>query len=118
MHQSKLHEEWKKLCLIEKLEWLANSLDLNPLKNVWKLLKDAVQHGQPCPKTLKEFKVTLEREQTLVSRIKLCNSCHFVPTRLQSVIHAKRGHIYWQICNKSILINLWGTKLGIHVMNS
>jgi hypothetical protein len=49
---SKASKEWRKLCLIEKLDWLANSLDLNPLENVWKLLKDAVQHVQTCPKNL------------------------------------------------------------------
>ena len=29
-HHSRAPEEWKKLHLIEKLDWLANSLDLNP----------------------------------------------------------------------------------------
>jgi hypothetical protein len=31
---SKACKEWRKLCLIEKLDWHANSLDLNPLENV------------------------------------------------------------------------------------
>jgi hypothetical protein len=31
---SKASKEWRKLCLIEKRDWLANSLDLNPLDNV------------------------------------------------------------------------------------
>jgi hypothetical protein len=52
VHRSKTPEVWKKLCLIEMLDWPTNSLDLNPLENVWKLLKDAVQHGQTCPRNL------------------------------------------------------------------
>jgi hypothetical protein len=28
---SKASKEWRKLCLIEKHDWPANSLDLNPL---------------------------------------------------------------------------------------
>lgn len=39
-------EEWRKVCLIEKLNWHANSLDLNSLENVWKLLKGVVEHGE------------------------------------------------------------------------
>ena len=39
-------EEWRKVCLIEKLNRHANSLDLNPLENVWKLLKGVVKHGE------------------------------------------------------------------------
>jgi hypothetical protein len=42
VHQSKVHEEWRKLPLIEKLEWLANSLDFNLLENILKLIKDAI----------------------------------------------------------------------------
>jgi hypothetical protein len=37
-------------------------LDLNPLENVWKLLNNAVQHGQICPRNLEELMMTLERE--------------------------------------------------------
>jgi hypothetical protein len=45
LYYSKASKEWRKLCLEEKLDWLANTLDLNVLANVWKLLKDAIQHG-------------------------------------------------------------------------
>ena len=34
VHQNKSLEEWRKLRLIKKLQWPANSLDLNPLENV------------------------------------------------------------------------------------
>jgi hypothetical protein len=59
VHCSKASKEWRKLY---KLDWPTNSLDLNPLENVWKLLKNAVQHGQTCPRNLEELTMTLERE--------------------------------------------------------
>jgi hypothetical protein len=92
---SKASKEWRKLCLIEKLDWLANSLNLNPLENVWKLLKDAVQYGQTCPRNLEELTMTLEREWRSIGTVKLCNLCHSMLIRLQSVIEAKRGHTCW-----------------------
>jgi hypothetical protein len=106
MYCSKSSKEWRKLCLMEKRDWLANSLDLNPLENVWKLLKDAVQHGQTCSRNLEELTMTLEREWRSISSVRLRNLCHSMLTRLQSMIEAKRGHTCWQICNKSILIDL------------
>jgi hypothetical protein len=63
---SKASKEWRKLCLIEKLDWPANSLNLNPLK-------DAVQYGQTCPRNLEELTMTLEREWRSISSVKLCN---------------------------------------------
>jgi hypothetical protein len=88
---SKASKEWRKLCLIKKLDWLAYSLDFNPLENVWKLLNDAVQHGQICPRNLEELTMTLEKEWRLISSVKLRNLCHYMLARLQLVIKAKRG---------------------------
>jgi hypothetical protein len=73
---SKASKEWRKLCLIEKLDWLANSLVLNLLENVWKLFKNAIQHGQTCPRNLEELMMALEREWRSISSVRLCNLCH------------------------------------------
>jgi hypothetical protein len=79
---SKASKEWRKLCLIEKIDWPANSLDLNLLENVWKLLKDAVQYGQTCPRNLEELMMTLEKEWKSISSVRLCNLCHSMLARL------------------------------------
>jgi hypothetical protein len=92
---SKASQEWRKLCLMEKLDWLTNSLDLNPLESVWKLVKNADQHGQTCPRNLEELMMTLERKWRSISSVRLCSLCHSMPARLQSMINAKRGHTYW-----------------------
>jgi hypothetical protein len=42
VHRNKVAKDWRENHDIEKIEWPAQSLELNP-KNVWKLLKDAVQ---------------------------------------------------------------------------
>jgi hypothetical protein len=76
LYCSKASKEWRKLCLEEKLDWLANTLDLNLLANVWKLLKDAIQYGQICLINLEELRMTLERECKSISSVRLCNLCH------------------------------------------
>ena len=96
MHHSRAPEEWRKLRLIEKLDWPANSPDLNPIENVWKLLKNVVQHGQTCPRNLEELKMTLQREWRSISSVRLCNLFHSMPARLQLVIGTKKGHTRWK----------------------
>ena len=43
VYRSKALATWKENHKIEKLVWLTNLLDLNPIENVWKILKDCEQ---------------------------------------------------------------------------
>lgn len=95
VHRSKVCEEWRQTHLLEKFDWRANSPDLNPIENLWKILKDAVQHGPICPKNLDDLKVVIEREWRLINGTKLLQLCHSMPSRLQAVIEAKGGHTRW-----------------------
>ena len=60
VHSSKIYKEWKQTCLLEKLKWLANSLNLNHVENLLRKLKDVVQHGKECPKNLNALKELLK----------------------------------------------------------
>lgn len=95
VHRSKICEEWRQSHLLEKLNWPANSPDLNPIENVWRMLKDVVQHGKQCPRNLDVLKVVLEREWKLVNGTKLLQLCHSMPSRLLAVIDANGGHTRW-----------------------
>ena len=95
VHHSKVCEEWRQTNLLEKLDWPANSPDLYPIENLWKILKDAVQHGPICPKILDDLKVVIEREWRLINGTKLLQLCHSMPSRLQAVIEANGGHTRW-----------------------
>ena len=95
VHRSKTCEEWRQTHQLEKLNWPANSPDLNPIENVWRMLKDVVQHGKECPRNLEVMKVVLEKEWNLVSGTKLLQLCHSMPSRLQAVIDANGGHTRW-----------------------
>jgi hypothetical protein len=43
MHHSKESSDWRQVHVIRTLLWLANSFDLNPIENLWKIVKDTIQ---------------------------------------------------------------------------
>ena len=45
--QNQTHTKWLKEKNIPVFKWLGNSLDLNPIENVWNMIKNKVQEAQP-----------------------------------------------------------------------
>lgn len=55
-HTAKIIKEFKRQYRIISLDWPTYSLDLNPIENVWNLLKNRLQSRQPPPGTKDEIK--------------------------------------------------------------
>jgi hypothetical protein len=59
VHRSKLAQQWRIAYGIQKLDWLPNSLDLNPIENLWKPVKDLLRHHNR-PRNKQEMMQTIE----------------------------------------------------------
>jgi hypothetical protein len=48
IHCSKISTTWRELRMIDKLEWLANFLDLNPTENMWRIyaVQNPIRYGR------------------------------------------------------------------------
>ena len=61
VYRSKVLAGWRESHKIEKIVWPPNSPDLNSIKNLWKMLKEAVQKKHR-PKNQTEMWVAMEAE--------------------------------------------------------
>ncbi|OCK87777.1 uncharacterized protein K441DRAFT_592595 [Cenococcum geophilum 1.58] len=73
--------------------WPANSPDLNPIENVWRLLKRRV--AKRCPHTLKELKQCVEEEWAALELSDFAKYIGNIKERCQAVVDAKGGHMKW-----------------------
>jgi transposase len=93
VHTSKFTRAWHAYFGFNKMEWPANSPDLNPIENVWRVLKYRI--GKRFPKTLDELRQYLIEEW---DKLELKDFVHYIkemPERCQAVIDAEGGHTKW-----------------------
>jgi transposase len=80
-----LHERALRL-----LWWPANSPDLNPIENVWRLLKPRVQ--KRFPTTKEELITAIKEEWEKIEMREIQKYCVNMGERCQAVIEADGGH--------------------------
>ena len=86
IHTAKIIKEWFKNKNVTTISWPANSPDLNPIENVWKLLKDNIQKRENFPRTMEELKITLKEEWSKFDVSILRDIVDSMPRRIEAVL--------------------------------
>jgi len=91
-HRSLVVKKWKEEKNIASLKWWpSNSPDLNPIENIWALLKNKVKKRQN--KTIDEFKVSIKECWNEIDQEHINNAIKSMSKRIKSVIDNKGGSI-------------------------
>ena len=87
-HRSKVVTQFLKSKKIQIQDWPESSPDLNPIENLWTVLKDKVSEKQPT--NTKKLEETIEAIWVLELSAEYCRSLvESMPKRLVAVIKAK-----------------------------
>jgi transposase len=93
IHTAKFTRQWHMRLGFNKMVWPANSPDLNPIENVWRILKYRI--GKRLPKNLTELRQYLIEEWDRLSLDDYEKYIKEMPQRCEAVILAEGGHTKW-----------------------
>lgn len=94
VHRSQLSSKWREKEGIVKLKWPAQSPDLNPIENLWSIMKSEISTKHPI-KNLDSMKANVLEAWESVPTEKLEHLAASMPERIQAVITAKGGSTPW-----------------------
>jgi len=80
---------------MRKLNWPPCSPNLNPIENVWRILKDALNKRTPHPAGMPGMKAAIEEEWQRISEDIILSFIDSMPRRIEAVIAAAGGHTKW-----------------------
>ena len=86
----KIVKKWVKDNNIHRLDWPAQSPDMNPIEHVWKRLKK--QLSTIKSKNLDELRKNIEKEFKEIDKKFIHELISSMPRRIQALIKAKGGH--------------------------
>jgi transposase len=90
-HTSKVSKKWKDDNSIERMDWPSNSPDLNPMENLWRILKYKVANLHP--KNLKELEVAIHVSWYSLPKKLAQKLVGSMPNRIQRVLEEKGDSI-------------------------
>ncbi|MBW0565714.1 hypothetical protein O181_105429 [Austropuccinia psidii MF-1] len=89
IHTAQVSEAWLQQHGISKLQWTANSPDLNPIKNIWFRMKYSILYFFQ-PKTMEELVAAIHAVWATIPIELIDILVTSIPERIQSII-AKNG---------------------------
>jgi transposase len=78
-----------------RIKWPASSPDLNPIENVWQLLKARIRARPTYPTTLAEMEAAVIEEWEHLEVEDFAGFINSMPERIEAVIAAGGGHTRW-----------------------
>lgn len=90
-HTSKVAKKWKLDNSIDRMEWSSNSPDLNPMENLWRVVKYKVRNLHP--QNLKQLEAAIRLTWSSLPKNLAWKLVNSMPNRIQRVIEEKGDSI-------------------------
>ena len=94
-HRARLTQSYRDHYRIPSLNWPPASPDLNPIENIWNLIKTRINQRQPRPTGRGEVKEAIIDEWSRITVEEIVKVVDSMPDRIQAAIRANGGHTRW-----------------------
>lgn len=94
-HRAIYTQAFRQLHHMLKMDWPPSSPDLNPIEDVWNLLKDNINARQPRPRGKDEMAIAVQEEWDRIPAADILGFIDTMPQRIAAVIAANGGHTAW-----------------------
>jgi transposase len=91
-HRARIVNEYLQQETIERMDWPANSPDLNLIEHAWDILHRRISNRQNQPNSLQELADALVDEWSRIPQIEFQTLIHSFQNRCREVIRARGGH--------------------------
>ncbi|KAG1180104.1 hypothetical protein G6F70_001994 [Rhizopus microsporus] len=89
IHRAKIAAEWKEAKGLQKMPWSAQLPDLNPIENLWSMMKKRVNALCPHARNLQAMEVVLESVWSDFTPVAINKLIDPMPRRVKDVIKAR-----------------------------
>jgi hypothetical protein len=94
-HRASLTQAQRDHYNMPSLVWPASSPDLNPIENVWNLLKNRINQRDPHPIGVQGMREAITAEWNALTEDEILEYVDSMPERIAAVIEAGGGHTRW-----------------------
>lgn len=78
-----------------RIEWPPNSPDLNPIENIWRMIKQKIYQGRNRPKTIAELREAVRKAWEELSDEVIISEIQSMPWRIHECLNRNGGITRW-----------------------